>query len=303
MFSRFLICIQGPTASGKTNLAIQLAQHYHCEIISADSRQFYKEMNIGTAKPTKEQLKSIKHHFISFISIKDNFNAFDFEVAALELLNHLFRNNKVQILTGGSGLYFDAVIKGFHAIPNIDKEIREQLKKELNTNGLNDLQSRLQLLDTEIYNRIDIHNPSRVIRALEICIGTNKPYSTYLKPEKKTREFIPVRIGLLYPLDVLYKRINKRCDEMIGNNLYEEVLGLYPMKGSHVLKTIGYKEFFEHVEGKLSWEEAIEKFKQHSRNYARKQLSWLRRDNNIHWFEPENKDDIIKYIDNFIANN
>jgi len=296
MSPNYIVCIQGPTATGKSDLAVYLAKQIDGEIISADSRQFFKEMNIGTAKPTFEELQKVKHHFIDFISVKDKFSAFDFEQQALDVISSILQKQKLPILVGGSGLYIDAVIKGFNAIPDNDPELRKQLINEFQTSGLNSMLKKLDLLDPDYYQIVDRANPRRVLRALEVCIGTGIPYSKFVNKPKIKRPFQPIRIGIAYPSDDLYNLINQRCDSMLRNGLIDEVRSLVGLKHFSALQTIGYREFFPYFNNEITINYAIEKFKQHSRNFAKKQMSWLRRDKDIIWFIPPDKKLILNYI-------
>lgn len=292
----YIVCIQGPTATGKSDLAVYLAKHFDTEIISADSRQFFKEMSIGTAKPTNEELQKIKHHFIDFLSVKDKYSAFDFEQQALKVISSMLQNHKLPILMGGSGLYIDAVIKGFNAIPDTDSVLRKQLIDEFHESGLNAMLKKLELLDPDYYQKVDRSNPRRVLRALEVCIGTGIPYSKFLNKPKTKRPFKTIRIGISYPSSELYNLINQRCDRMLNNGLIDEVRSLYNLKHLSALQTIGYREFFPYLNNEISIDFAIEKFKQHSRNFAKKQMSWLRSDKDIIWFIPPDKKLILDYI-------
>jgi tRNA dimethylallyltransferase len=300
MNSKYLISLQGPTATGKTELAIYLAKNLDTEIISADSRQFYSEMNIGTAKPSLQTLKEARHHFIGFLSVKEKFSAFDFEALALKLLKNIFQKKDCCIITGGSGLYIDAVTKGFDDIPDVDLTIRQNLNKQLELEGLNPLLEQLKELDEFYFNKVDQRNPRRIIRALEVCLTTGRPYSSFLKGEKTVRDFKTIKIGITYPSDALYKRIDNRCDNMISDGLLQEVTSLYPYPELGPLKTIGYQEFFDYLDGKSTLDEAIALFKKHTRHYARRQLSWLRRDKEINWFHPDEREMILQYIINVV---
>jgi len=295
--SKYLIAIVGPTAIGKTALSIKLAQYFNTEILSADSRQFFKEMSIGTAAPTSEELLAAKHHFIHHKSITDDYNVGSFEQDAITLLNELYKTNNVVVLVGGSGLYVDAVVNGLDHFPKVDSSIREALNETLKTKGLVSLQDQLRKLDLESYNSIAIDNPHRVIRALEISIGTNKPYSSYLKQKKVERQFKTIYIGLTAERDIIYDRINKRVETMISEGLLEEAKTLYPQKDLNALNTVGYKELFEYFEGNCSLDFAISEIQKNTRRFAKRQLTWYRKNPNIHWFDY--KTDVIeigKYI-------
>lgn len=296
MAGKWLISIQGPTASGKTSLAIFLAEKLHTEIISADSRQFYREMKIGTARPTDEELKIVRHHFISEFSIFNPVNASGFETMAIKVIDEILSKKNVTIITGGSGLYLDAVLNGFNPIPDVEKQVREELLKEYQDSGLEKMAGKLKNLDPEYCRSADLKNPRRVLRALEICISSGKPYSFFLKLKKPERNFKALKIGIQLPLEILHKNINDRCDEMIRNGLTEEALELFPYRHLVPLQSIGYIEFFDYFEGKYSLDFAIEKFKQHTRNYAKKQITWLKKDKNIQWFNPNEKEQILQLI-------
>ena len=282
-----LIVVVGPTAIGKTTLAIQLAQYYQTEIISADSRQFYMEMNIGTAKPSLTELATVKHHFINSHHITQNFTVGDFETQSLKTLTEIFKKEKCAVLVGGSGLYINAICNGFDALPKATPELREQLNNDLITQGIETLQNRLHKLDPTYYNEVDINNPQRIIRALEVCISTGMPFSTYRTRPQKQRPFRCIKIGLNTNRAELYDRINKRVDEMIALGLEEEVKQLLPYQHLNALHTVGYTEFFNYFGGKLTREEAIDKIKQNTRRFAKRQLTWFRKDTAIHWFEPQ----------------
>lgn len=283
--NNYLISIVGPTAIGKTTLSIRLAQYFNTEIISADSRQFYKEMQIGTAAPTKDELSQAKHHFIHHKSIKDDYNVGSFEKDALKLLNTLFDQHKVVIMVGGSGLYVDAVTKGLDEFPEVDASIRKQLNAELKENGLSSLQHKLKELDETSYHNIAIDNPHRVIRALEICIGTGQPYSSFLNKEKTNRNFKNITIGLTAEREIIYKRINQRVDLMLKQGLLKEVESLKEHKHLNALNTVGYKELFNYFDGLWSLDFAISEIKKNSRRFAKRQMTWFKKDNSITWFD------------------
>jgi len=285
MMGNYLISIVGPTAIGKTSLSIKLAQHFITEIISADSRQFYKEMHIGTAAPTTSELASVKHHFIHHKSVKDNYNVGAFEKDAINRLDKLFKTNKIVIMIGGSGLYVDAVTKGLDYFPDIDPIIREELNKRLKIEGLSALQGQLKELDIAAYNSIKIDNPHRVIRALEVCIGTNKPYSTFLNKNKTKRSFKVITIGLSADRKIIYDRINKRVDHMIDEGLLEEVKTLIPYQKLNALNTVGYKEIFNHLKKEWTLDIAISEIKKNTRRFAKRQLTWFKKNDSIKWFD------------------
>ncbi len=274
---KHLISIIGPTAIGKTNLAIALSKKFHAPILSSDSRQFYKEMYIGTAVPSKEELSAAPHFFIQHKSIKDNYSVGDFEREAMDFLKNHFLKNDVAIMVGGSGLYTDAVCKGLDEFPEIPNQIRADLNESLAHFGLEKLTNRLKELDPKSYEQIAIDNPVRVIRALEVCLASGKPYSSFLNQPKKKRPFLVHTINISAPRDTLYERINLRVDLMIKNGLEEEVRGLFDQKKLNALNTVGYKEFFNYIEGKITRETAIEEIKKNSRRFAKRQLTWNRK--------------------------
>ena len=294
----FVIAIVGPTAIGKTALSIKLAQHFNSEIISADSRQFFKEMAIGTAVPSKEELSAAPHHFIQHKSIKEYFSVGDFEREAISKINDLHQKNPIVVMVGGSGLYVKAVTKGLDYFPEVDANIRENLNLQLENSGLIPLQEQLKTLDFEAYNTIAIDNPQRVIRALEICIGTAKPYSSFLTNSEKNREFKTISIGLSADRSMIYDRINQRVDIMIANGLLEEAKALLPYKDLNALNTVGYKELFAYFEGESTLEFAISEIKKNTRRFAKRQLTWFRKDDAITWFDYEtNIEAILNHID------
>lgn len=289
-----LITVVGPTAIGKTALGIKIAQHFKSDIISCDSRQFYKEMNIGTAVPDKEELAAAKHHFIQNRSVFEDYNVGSFEKDALQKLDELFKENPIQIMVGGSGLYVDAVVKGFDYFPDVEPKIRENLTEELNTNGLPSLQKKLKELDPTTYQTIAIDNPHRVIRALEICIGTGSPYSSFVNKEKKKRNFNTIKVGLRAEREIIYDRINRRVDIMMENGLLEEAKALYPNKDLNALQTVGYRELFQYFDGNWELEFAVSEIKKNTRRFAKRQLTWFKRDENTIWFDY--KDDFSTII-------
>ena len=281
----YLISIVGPTAIGKTALSIALAKYFNTEIVSADSRQFFKEMQIGTAAPTQEELHTVPHHFIHHKSMKDHYSVGAFEKDVIATLDALFQKYNVVIMVGGSGLYVDAVTKGLDDFPDVDVSIRENLNKTLEQQGLEELQKQLKKLDIKSYNIIAIDNPHRVIRALEICIGTGKPYSTFLNKPKVKRNFKTITIGLTAERATIYSRINQRVDLMIEDGLLKEVKGLLPHKNLNALNTVGYKELFNYLEGKWTLDFAVSEIKKNTRRFAKRQLTWFRKDETIHWFD------------------
>jgi tRNA dimethylallyltransferase len=285
MKTNYLINIVGPTAIGKTSLAIQLANKFNTEIISADSRQFYKEMRIGTAVPSAEELQAAKHHFIQHISIEDNYNVGDFESDAIKKLDELFKNNKIVIMVGGSGLYTKSVLEGLDYFPEVSLEIRQELNLKLEKEGLDSLQQQLHKSDPDYYNIVDLENPHRVIRALEVCISSGKPYSSYLNQPKKKRNFTAISIGLSAEREIIYDRINRRVDLMITEGLMDEAKALFTQRELNALNTVGYKELFSYLEGKDSLETAVSEIKKNTRRFAKRQLTWFRKDQEINWFD------------------
>lgn len=283
--NKYLISIVGPTAIGKTALSIKLANHFNTQIISADSRQFYKEMSIGTAAPTTEELAAAKHHFIHNKSITEDYNVGAFEKEAINQIDLLHKTHDVVIMVGGSGLYVDAVTNGLDYFPEVDKSIRTQLNTQLETEGLKTLQLKLKTLDEQSFNTIKIDNPQRVIRALEICIGSGQPYSSFLNKDKNKRPFKTITIGLEADRDVIYDRINKRVDIMVANGLIKEVESLLPFKNLNSLNTVGYKELFNYLDKTWTLEFAISEIKKNSRRFAKRQLTWFRRKPETLWFD------------------
>lgn len=298
---KFLIVVTGPTGIGKTKTAVELARYFNTEIISADSRQMYREMQIGTAVPEKEELKLVKHHFIQTHSIFENYNASKYELEALILIEDLFKTRNAVLLVGGSMLYIDAVCKGIDVMPDADPEIRQALKEQLNKHGLESLRLQLKQLDPEYYNTVDLKNPNRIIHALEISIMTGKPYSSFRENSPKNRPFTIIKIGLNSDRELLHQRINQRVDEMVKSGLEDEARKLYQIKYLNALNTVGYREWFDHFDGLISRDKAIELIKRNSRRYARKQLTWFRKDPEMNWFEPGNAGDIIAFIENKIS--
>lgn len=296
--TKVLISIVGPTAIGKTALSIKLAQHYQAEIISADSRQFYKEMNIGTAVPFKEELNAAPHHFIQHKSIHDDYNVGDFERDAIFKITELHNSNPVAVMVGGSGLYVKAVTKGLDYFPEVDESIRISLNKKLETEGLTSLQEELKDLDVDAFNTIAIDNPQRIIRALEICIGTGKPYSSFLTNPEKNRAFKTITIGLKAERSIIYDRINRRVDLMIENGLLKEVESLLPHKHLNALNTVGYKELFQYLDNNWTFDFALSEIKKNTRRFAKRQLTWFRKDDTIKWFDFETDvENIIGHIE------
>jgi tRNA dimethylallyltransferase len=280
-----LITIVGPTAIGKTALSIKLANHFKSDILSSDSRQFFKEMTIGTAVPDPDELAAAKHHFIQDRSIFEAYNVGEFERDALEKLNTLFTENNTQIMVGGSGLYVDAVLKGLDYFPEVDTSIRENLTNDLAERGIEHLQQKLKELDIETYNNIELENPHRIMRALEICIGTNKTYSSFKNKPKAKRNFKNIKVGLTADRQLIYDRINLRVDLMVENGLIEEAKKLYEHKELNALQTVGYRELFNYFDGTFTKEFAISEIKKNTRRFAKRQLTWFKRDQETIWFD------------------
>ncbi len=291
-----LFVIVGPTAVGKTALSIQLAKAFDTEIVSADSRQFFKEMSIGTAKPNATEMGTIKHHFIDSHSISEEYNVGKFETEAIQVLNTLFETKNYAILVGGSGLYIDAICNGLDELPEASEEIRQQLKLLYEEKGIMALQEQLKELDLNYYNQVDLNNPQRLMRALEVCLSTGKTYSEQRAGKTKARNFTTIKIGLNTSREELYNRINKRVDEMMQQGLLDEVKSLLPYQNKNALQTVGYKELFDYLENKTSLEQAVALIKQHTRNFAKRQLTWFKRDEQIQWFEPNEFEKIKQYI-------
>jgi len=298
-----LVVIAGPTAVGKTAFSVELAQHLKTEIISADSRQFYKELTIGTAKPTAKELAACQHHFINHIHLKENYTAAQFEQEALALCNLKFMQHQQLVLTGGSGLYIDALCHGFDDAPPSDPAVRAELDLVLKNNGIKALQQMLIQLDPDYSQKVDINNPQRLIRAIEINQLSGKNMHFFLKGKVKQRPFNILKICLTMDRELLYERINKRVDNMIVNGLEDEALAYYHLKDSNALQTVGYKEFFDYFEGNYSYTEAVDKIKQNSRNYAKRQLTWFKRDKEYTWFDINtNRNAILPFIMKVLLN-
>lgn len=292
-----LITLIGPTGVGKTELSFIIAETYHSPILSSDSRQLYADLKIGTAAPTEEQLARIKHYFIGTLKLTDYYSAAQYECDALKLCDKLFRQHDVLLMTGGSMMYIDAVCKGIDDIPTVDAETRAHMLEHYKDVGLEELCKELKLLDPEYYSVVDLKNPKRVIHALEICYMTGRTYSSFRKQTTKKRPFHILKIGLKREREELYERINRRVDQMINDGLIEEARKVYQFRELNSLNTVGYKELFNYFDGKWTLEFAIEKIKQNSRIYSRKQMTWFKRDPEITWFHPDEKDKIIQFID------
>jgi tRNA dimethylallyltransferase len=291
--SKSLIVIVGPTAIGKTSLSIKIANHFNTEILSADSRQFYKEMYIGTAVPSNDELHRAQHHFIQQISIHDKYTVGDFEKDAIECLESIFIKHDVAVMVGGSGLYIDAITNGLDSFPEIDPKVRLELNRELEQKGLLALANKLKTLDPQTYDIIEIDNPHRVIRALEVTIGSGQPYSNFLNKPKPKRNFEIIKIGLTAERPIIYDRINERVDQMINSGLLNEVISLLPYKHLNALNTVGYKELFAYLEGETDLEFAISEIKKNTRRFAKRQLTWFKKDDGIEWFDYQTNNSII----------
>ena len=294
-----LIVVTGPTAVGKTALTLEIAQHYGIPVINADSRQIYKELKIGTAAPTVEQMRVAQHYFVGTKSIQDYYNASIYEQEVIRLLDTLFVDSSTQLLAGGSMMYIDAVCNGIDDIPTIREDVRIEMKRRFQEEGLEALCEDLRRLDPEHYAIVDRQNYRRVIHALEICYQTGRTYTSFRTRSKKERPFKIVKIGLNRERQELYHRINQRVDDMMRDGLLDEVRMVAPSRGVNALNTVGYKELFEYLDGKWSLEEAVERIKGNTRRYARKQLTWFKRDKQIRWFHPDQKDEIMKYISEY----
>ena len=295
--AKTLIVVVGPTAIGKTTMAINLAQHFHTEILSADSRQFFKEMEIGTAKPSEAELAAAPHHFINSHSIDTLFSTGDFEIQALELLETLFLKHNTVVMVGGSGLYIDALCNGLDKLPDIDLNIREGLNDRFAQEGILFVQELLKEYDPEYFEKVDQSNPQRMIRGVEFFLSTGQKLSSFLTSTKKQRPFNIIKIGLNTDRTVLYDRINNRVDQMLHVGLVEEVKSLQSFRAYNALNTVGYSEIFDYLDGKLSLQEAVDKIKQNTRRFAKRQLTWFRKDQNTTWFEPNQTQEVIEYLE------
>lgn len=295
-----LFVIVGPTGVGKTSLCLKVAEHLNTVIINADSRQVFKEIPVGTAAPTKDERKSIRHFFVGNLHINEYYNASKYEQDVLKLLNILFKYKDNVIMSGGSMMYVDAVCKGIDDIPSVDDNIRKTLQERFDKEGLSGISKELALLDPDYYAIVDKNNHKRIIHALEICISTGKPYSSFRKNTTKERPFRIIKIGLNMDRQRLYERIDLRVEQMIHDGLIQEALNVYEYKNLNALNTVGYKETFEYLDGLCTLDNAIFRIKSNTHKYCRKQLTWFRRDPNIHWFSPDNIEEIINYINTFI---
>ena len=294
----FLINIIGPTAIGKTALAITLAKHFKTEIISCDSRQFYKEMIIGTAVPTEEELAQVPHHFIQHLSIFEDYSVGKFEREAIDFLSSFLKNKNIIIMVGGSGLYNDAILRGLDDFPEVSPQLREELNKLYKSEGITPLQEKLKEIDPSYYDKVDLQNPQRIIRALEVSLSTNIPYSSFLDKKSTIRDFISISIGLSAPREIIYDRINNRLEIMLHQGLLQEIENLFPYRSINALQTVGYREFFEFWDKKISLCEAIEKAKMNTRRFAKRQLTWFNKNKSIYWFDfLEKPEKIISFIE------
>ena len=298
--NKYLIVIAGPTGVGKTALAVKLAKYFNTEIISADSRQFYKETTIGTAKPTDEELAEVPHHFVNTLSIHQNYNIGDFEKDVINKLNQLFEKKQLVFMVGGSGLYINAVLYGLDEFFDVQDAVRDKIKEDYYSKGIIWLQEQLKKHDPLYFEEVDTNNPQRMMRALEICIQSGKPYSAFLSNTKKKRNFKPVKILINAPREILYEKINSRVDKMIASGLTEEARSLYPYKNLNALNTVGYKELFMHFNDEISKEEAVDLIKQKTRNYAKRQLTWFKNQDTFEEFSPGDFDKIKSYIERII---
>ena len=294
--AKTLIVITGPTAVGKTAVSLDIARHYGIPVINADSRQIFKELKIGTARPTEEEQRQVKHFFVGTLGIGDYYSASLYEQQVLALLDQEFLTRDYALLSGGSMMYIDAVCNGIDDIPTIDVQTRETMKKRLKEEGLEVLCEELKRLDPEYYDIVDRQNPRRVVHALEICVMTGQTYTSFRKRSRKERPFRIIKIGLTRPREELYQRINARVDKMMSDGLLDEVKALYPKKELNALSTVGYKELFDYLDGRWPLEEAVERMKGNTRRYARKQLTWFKKDEQIRWFHPNDEKEIMNYI-------
>lgn len=296
MESKYLIVLAGPTASGKTATAIKLAKAFDAEIISADSRQFYKELSIGTAAPTAEDLAQVKHHFVHNLSIYDKYDVADYEKDVLSYLKEYFKTKNVAIMTGGSGLFIDAVCNGLDSIPDISDEIRNKVTKMFEEGGIEALQKEVERVDNDYFQIVDKQNPRRLQRALEVYYQTGRPYSTFRQRNVAKRDFDIIKLAILWDRDKLIERINKRVDLMMQQGLLDEVKTMYPKRHLNSLNTVGYKELFDYLDGKCTLEQAVEQIKINTRQYAKRQMTWLRKRNDYQWFTAEQTDDMVAYV-------
>jgi tRNA dimethylallyltransferase len=293
---KFLIVIMGPTASGKTDLTIDLARSFGSIVISADSRQFYREMRIGTSRPEESEMKGVIHFFMGHLRVTDYYSAGRFELDVISFLEERFRSDRIIFMTGGSGLYINAVCQGIDDTPEIDASLRKKIVDQFNNFGLSELLEKLRISDPEYYNKVDKNNPKRIMRAIEVIEQTGRPYSDFRKNQFKPRPFKIIKIGLELPRDILFDRINTRVDKMMKLGLVEEAMSLYPMRDQVALRTVGYEELFSYFDGKYDMEETIRLIKRNTRRYAKRQLTWFKKDLQIKWFSPEDYSDIRTYL-------
>lgn len=292
-----LVVIVGPTGSGKTDLSIRIALHYGAPILSTDSRQMYRGMPVGTAQPTFEQLQAVEHHFIASHDIGDNLSCGEYETQAIACLEKLFAEHDCVVAVGGSGLYVKALCEGMDDLPQADENLRRELAVRLEAEGLEALAAQLGTLDPDYYEAVDRNNPARVVRALEVCLQTGRPYSQLRTGMRRKRGFDIVKVGVDLPREALYERIDRRVDRMLADGLEAEARAMYPYRHLNALQTVGYREFFDYFDGRISYDQAVELIKRNSRRYAKRQLTWFRRDPEIRWFRPDETDSIISYID------
>jgi tRNA dimethylallyltransferase len=299
----FLLLVVGPTAVGKSDLCIKLAKKFQTEILSCDSRQFYREMNLGTAKPSSEELQAVPHHFINSLSITDPYDVQQYEKEALALLERLFQQHRVVVMTGGSGLFADAIQFGLDDIPAVGAELRQEIIQEYQENGLGWLQGEVARVDPDYFAVVDRDNPQRLMRALEVCRGTGFPFSSFRVKKKVERPFQVIKIGLDLPREVLYRRIDQRMDAMVARGLFEEAASFFAQRELNALQTLGYSEIFGFLEGKYDREETLRLLKRNSRRYAKRQLTWFRKDASLVWFDPSQLEEVLVYVTDQMALN